>query len=186
MGVLPDAQMDAALVGRLREGDQGALSILYDRYATVLYTVAYRILGDRQSAEDLVHDVFLEAWNKAADYDPNRASVRTWLILRCRSRALDRAVSAPRRRTVSLEDEAVPEPAAAMIGTEGREDADRLQEAMASLSDEQRRVLELTFFRGLTSSDIAMEVGIPVGTVKSRLRAGLASLRLALGPKEVL
>lgn len=186
MSVLLDAQQDIALVRRLAEGDRAALAALYDRYAAVLFAVAYRILGERETAEDLVHDVFLEAWNKAAEYDPARASVRTWLILRTRSRALDRAVSAPRRRTVSLEDEAVPEPVAGPSGDYGRADADRVVDALASLSVEQRQVLELTFFRGLSSGDIAREVGIPVGTVKSRLRAGLTGLRSALGPKEVV
>lgn len=185
MGVLLDRGQDVALVRRLAEGDREALSQLYDRYAPVLMAVAFRVLGDRESAEDLVHDVFLEAWKKAGDYDPARASVRTWLILRTRSRALDRAVAAPRRRNVSIEDEAVPEPVAAPAPV-GREDADAVAEAMASLSEEQRRVLELTFFRGLSSGDIARELGVPLGTVKSRLRAGLSGLRLALGPKEVL
>lgn len=185
MGVLLDAQLDAALVRRLSEGDREAISLLYDRYASVLYAVAFRILGDRESAEDLVHDVFLEAWNKAADYDPSRASVRTWLILRTRSRALDRVVAAPRKRTVSMEDESVPEPVAASVGQEGFGDAERLHEALANLSEGQREVLELTFFRGLTSTDIAKELGIPVGTVKSRLRAGLSGLRVALAPREL-
>lgn len=185
MGVLLDREQDVALVRRLAEGDREALSQLYDRYAPVLMAVAFRVLGDRESAEDLVHDVFLEAWKKAGDYDPARASVRTWLILRTRSRALDRAVAAPRRRNVSIEDEAVPEPVAVPAPV-GREDADAVAEAMASLSEEQRRVLELTFFRGLSSGDIARELGVPLGTVKSRLRAGLSGLRLALGPKEVL
>ena len=186
MGVLLDTQLDVALVRRLAQGDTGALSELYDRYASVLYTVAFRILGDRESAEDLVQDVFMEAWKKAADYDPGRASVRTWLILRARSRALDRATSAPRRRSVSLEDETVPEPIAApSSGLDGIGDVERLQDALAGLSPEQRQVLELTFFRGLSSSDISREVGIPVGTVKSRLRAGLTGLRSALAPKDL-
>ncbi len=185
MGVLLDAQQDAALVKRLSEGDRDAMSSLYDRYASILYAVAFRIIGDRESAEDLVHDVFLEAWKKASEYDPARASVRTWLILRARSRALDRVTAAPRKRTVSMEDESIPEPAALMTGLEGSGDVERLHEALATLSDEQRQVLELTFFRGLSSGDIAKEVGIPVGTVKSRLRAGLSGLRVALGPKEL-
>ncbi len=185
MGVLLDALQDATLVRRLSEGDRDAMSSLYDRYASVLLAVAYRILGDRESAEDLVHDVFLEAWKKASEYDPARASVRTWLILRTRSRALDRVVSAPRKRTISIEDESVPEPVAVMTGLEGRGDADRVQEALGGLSAEQRQVLELTFYRGLTAADIAKEIGIPVGTVKSRLRAGLSGLRVALGPREL-
>ena len=182
MSVLLDGSFDIALVQRLVQGDSTALSELYDRYAPLLFTVALRILGDRESAEDLVHDVFMEAWKKAGDYDPRRASVRTWLILRARSRALDRATSAPRRRSVSLEDEAVAEPIAPAVSVDAIGDHERLAEAMANLSAEQRQVLELTFFRGLSSSEVAVEIDVPTGTVKSRLRAGLMGLKAVLAP----
>ena len=176
MSVLLDGSFDIALVQRLVQGDSTALSELYDRYAPLLFTVALRILGDRESAEDLVHDVFMEAWKKAGDYDPRHAS------LRARSRALDRATSAPRRRSVSLEDEAVAEPIAPAVSVDAIGDHERLAEAMANLSAEQRQVLELTFFRGLSSSEVAVEIGVPTGTVKSRLRAGLMGLKAVLAP----
>lgn len=178
-----DAAVDYTLVRRMSEGDADALGALYDRYGSLLFSVGLRILADRHAAEDLVQDVFLEAWRKSGEYDPARASVRTWLILRTRSRALDRLVAAPARRTVSMEDITMPEPAAPGAGADGRVDADRVQAALASLSVEQRQVLELTFFHGLSSGDIARQVGVPVGTVKSRLRAGLAGMRAVLRPE---
>lgn len=185
MGTAADNSGDAALVQRMALGDNTALGALYDRYAGVLYAVGLRILGDTQSAQDLVQDVFLEAWKKSGDYDPTRASVRTWLILRARSRALDRVVSAPNRRNISLDSADVPEPIAPAMGLDGSGDSERVMAAMATLSTEQRQVLELTFFRGLSSGDIAREIGVPVGTVKSRLRAGLNGLRVALRPEGV-
>ena len=182
MGDPLEVAVDYTLVRRMADGDAAALGELYDRYGSLLFSVGVRILTDRHAAEDLVQDVFLEAWRKAGEYDPNRASVRTWLILRARSRALDRVVSAPARRTVSMEDVTIPEPHAPSAGLDGKVDADRVQGALYDLSFEQRQVLELTFFQGLSSGDIARQVGVPVGTVKSRLRAGLAGMRAALGP----
>lgn len=182
MGDPHDAAVDISLVRRMADGDAAALGLLYDRYGTLLFSVGVRILSDRHAAEDLVQDVFLEAWRKSAEYDPARASVRTWLILRARSRALDRLMSASARRTVSMEDVTVPEPAASGTGMDNRADADRVHLALADLSAEQRQVLELTFFQGLSSGEIARQVGVPVGTVKSRLRAALGGLRAALGP----
>lgn len=171
---------DVLLVRRMAAGDGEALGLLYDRHAAVLLAVGMRILGDRQAAEDLVHDVLMECWRKAGDYDPSRSSVRTWLILRCRSRALDRRGSAPRTRTVALDDLgavelASPAPAAASGDTE------RVRAALDALPEVQRQVLELAFYSGLSSAEIAAQMGAPIGTVKSRTRLGLATLRGALG-----
>ena len=171
---------DVALVQRMASGDGDALGQLYDRYATVLLAIGLRILGERQGAEDLVHDVFMEAWRKSAAYDPSRASVRTWLILRCRSRALDRRSAAPRTRTVSIETVTGLDPASPAPTAETN-DADRVRAALDALPDAQRQVLELAFFAGLSSTEIAAQVGAPVGTVKSRTRLGLHALRGALG-----
>lgn len=178
------APEDAWLVQRMATGDREALSELYHRYVGLLLGVALKIAHDRETAEDLVQDVFLEAWKKAATYDPSRASVRTWLLLRIRSRALDRVGSAPVRRTVSLEDASSPEPSTAGSSVEVQSDAQRIPGALQGVSAEQRQVLELTFFSGLTATEIAEAVGIPVGTVKSRLRAGLSALRATLRVEE--
>lgn len=174
------ASEDATLVQRMAAGDREALSLLYRRYAGLLLGVALKIARDRETAEDLVQDVFLEAWKKAASYDPGRASVRTWLLLRTRSRALDRVGSAPVRRTVSLDEGTGPEPSFGASSLEDQSDAQRIPQALQGVSAEQRQVLEMTFFSGLTATEIAEVVGIPVGTVKSRLRAGLGALRSTL------
>ena len=184
MLAVPETTLDADLVRRMAAGDKVALGALYDRYASVLLATAFRILSDRQAAEDVVQDVFLEAWKKADAYDPSRAAVRTWLILRARSRSLDRLNAAPRRKTVYLDELTLPEIAGAVEAGPTGEDTDRLSDALAGLSPEQRRVLELAYYRGMSSSEIAQQVGIPIGTVKSRTRTALAALRVALGAKE--
>ncbi len=169
---------DVDLMREAARGEVGAISIIYDRFAGLLMTMAEKILLDRAMAEDLVHDVFLEVWRHAAGYDPARGSVRTWILVRLRSRALDRLRSARTRREVSNDDG---EPVSAV--TDEREDPglepDRkaVRRALAELPVEQREVIELAYFHGLSSSEIATRMGSPLGTVKSRTAAGLAKLR---------
>ena len=172
-----DAQLMVAVAG----GDRTALATLYDRYAAVMIGVGFRMLGDKQQAEDLLHDVFLEAWNKAASYSPERSKVSTWLLMRLRSRALDRLRTSGRRRSLELEDEVVDIPSSAgeddpALGMERV----AIRRALDLLPTEQRTVLELAYFYGLSSSEVASKVNVPVGTVKSRIAAGLAKLRVGL------
>lgn len=176
-----DAGRDRSLVEGLARGDASALAELYDRHAPVLGALARRILGSAVEAEDLVHDVFLEAWRHATDYDAERGSVRAWLVLRCRSRALDRRKSAPVSRTVSPADdtwlERVPDDQAPSgLGP----DEQVLRRLLLELPEEQRTVLWLGYFEGLSSSEIAERIAVPVGTVKSRVAAALGRLRNAL------
>ncbi len=172
---------ETELLQRIARGDQAALGVLYDRYSPVLMAIGCRVLGNREAAEDLLHDVFLEAWRRAADYDPTRGSVRVWLCMRMRSRSLDRIRSSGRRQTVPMEEANLPE---AEQGSDGDPSltADRVtvRRALEALPPEQRAVLELGYFEGLSSTEIAERVGIPVGTVKSRVASGIAKLRLAL------
>lgn len=168
---------DAVLVAAMAAGDRAALATLYRRYGGLLLSLALRIVRERNQAEDLLHDVFLEAWRSAKDFDPQRGSVRTWLAIRVRSRALDVRKSARVTRnagdagldTVSA-NAPLPSP-----------DLERVRAALAGLGTDQRRVVELAYFEGLTCSEIAARIGIPVGTVKSRLAAGLQRLREAFG-----
>lgn len=171
--------VDLQLVRRMAAGDSEALGQLYDRHAELLLAIGVRILGERQSAEDLVHDVMMEAWRKAGDYDPSRSSVRGWLVLRCRSRALDRRQALPRARWVPL-DEATPQALVSPPPAAG-EDTDRVRAALDGLPEPQRQVLELVFWAGLSAPEIAARLDTPVGTVKSRVRLGLTTLRGALG-----
>lgn len=174
----PDHDEDVLLVQAMADGDADALGRLYDRHAPRLMALGFRMLGNRNEAEDLVHDVLLEAWRSAADFDPTRGSVRTWLAMRYRSRSLDRLRSAARSRGVSLEEGGVPERAAPVTDdpTSGA-DRDRLARALTELPDTQRQVLELGYFEGLSSSEMAERLGVPIGTVKSRVAAALGKLR---------
>ena len=171
-----DATIDADLVAAVARGDQGALASLYDRHSGVLLGLAMRIVRDRREAEDLLHDVFLEAWRSAKSFDPKRGRVRTWLAIRMRSRALDLQKSARVSRNAGdaglemLVDD-----------TENRSpDHARVRAALADLGPDQRRVLELAYFEGLSCTEIAERISIPVGTVKSRIAAGLDRLRNGL------
>ena len=168
---------DAALVAALSGGNRDALAALYDRFAPMLLAVGMRILGERRDSEDVVHEVFVEAWKHAAAYDAERGTVRAWLVTRMRSRALDRVKSAGRSRSVPLDDAPV---IAAKVAEDGG-DNERLRVAMLTLPDEQRAVLELGYFEGLSSSEIAERQGVAVGTVKSRVAAAMAKLRAAMG-----
>jgi RNA polymerase sigma-70 factor, ECF subfamily len=165
-----------ALARRAREGDRGAFGEIYDRFAPLLLGVAARILGDRREAHDLVHDVFLEAWQHIREYDVERGSLRTWLLLRLRSRALDRLGRAEGRYHQPLDDlrqfEGSPSPVRISAVDEFA-----VRRALSQLETDVREVLECTYFGGLTAREIAERSGIPVGTVKSRLARGLAALQ---------
>jgi len=170
---------DAALVAAMAAGDRGALATLYDRYASLLLGLALKIVRERREAEDLLHDVFLEAWRSAKDFDPKRGRVRTWLAIRMRSRALDHQKSARVSRNAGDAGlEVVPDDREAVSP-----DHARVRASLASLGDDQKRVLELAYFEGLSCSEIAERIQIPIGTVKSRLAAGLARLREGMGGK---
>ncbi len=171
-----DASIDAELVASIARGDRGALASLYDRHSAVLLGLAMRIVRDRREAEDLLHDVFLEAWRSAKTFDPKRGRVRTWLAIRMRSRALDLQKSARVSRNAGdagldllVDDNQNASP-----------DHARVRAALADLGADQRRVLELAYFEGLSCTEIAERISIPVGTVKSRIAAGLDRLRNGL------
>ena len=176
-----EAADDIELVRAMARGDRDAFAQLYDRFSPLLMAVSMRVLGDRREAEDLIHDVFLEAWRQIADYDPARGTVRAWLLVRARSRALDRRKSAAVSRTIAVDPERFLEAAA-----DEPEDAatapDRttVRRLLTELGDEQRAVLELGYFEGLSSAEIAERLGLPIGTVKSRVAAALAKLRAGL------
>jgi RNA polymerase sigma-70 factor (ECF subfamily) len=171
---------DRRLVAGMVEGDRDSVAALYDLYAPVMMAVAIKMLGGHREAQDLVHDVFLEAWVHAGDYDPERGSLRSWLLLRLRSRALDRLGRAEATRTRSL-DEGDPALIGASLGSViERADRMSLREAIARLDTGVRDILELTYFRGLTAQTIADQMNVPVGTVRSRLARGLRDLRVAL------
>ncbi len=176
---------DWPLVEAIGQQNQGALSRLYDRYARVLYTLAYRILGSAEEAEEVVLDVFSKVWINATTYDPSRGRVDHWLFMMARSRALDRLRSRQRRdRVVDVStQQAQVEPISTPLPEEDlviQERRDRVQGALAQIPAEQRTVIELAYFSGLSQSEIATQTGLSLGTVKTRTRLGLTKLRTLL------
>jgi RNA polymerase sigma-70 factor (ECF subfamily) len=168
----------------MARGDAEALGALYDRYAPILLSLIERIAARGAEAEDLVHDVFLETWRRAGDYDPARGSVKSWLLLRARSRALDHKKSARVARRAGGSDSAcIEELEDSAAEPSFGPDRARLREVLLRLPPDQRTVLLLGYFEGMSSSEIAERVGIPLGTVKSRVAAALATLRQTLAER---
>lgn len=175
---------DAALIERVCRNDGEALRELHDRFAGLLIGLARRIVRDREEAEDVVQEVFVQVWRQADRYQSARSSVSTWLVMITRSRAIDRVRNrqvvdrtAQAAHEEGFMESASAEAPAAVIHRERRS---RLQSVMAELPEEQRHVLELAYFRGLTQTEIADQTGIPLGTVKTRTLLALRKLRAAL------
>lgn len=172
----PEQPSDATLVAYMTAGDRSAVAALYARHARPLLALARSMLETREEAEDLIHDVFLEAWRCSGAYSEQRGTVRAWLFMRARSRALDRMKSAHRSRTAlaesSSEREAWPS------------DSSWLPELLSRMPECQRQVIMLGYFEGLSTVEIAERLGIPPGTVKSRTRAALSRLRDVLGARD--
>jgi RNA polymerase sigma-70 factor (ECF subfamily) len=178
-----DGLEDAELVAAVTRGDKNALARIYDRHAGLLLALGLRILSDRTLAEDVLHDVFLEAWHHAAEFDPARGTVRAWLVTRMRSRSLDRRASATRQRRLADEmKQQAGEPAPGAPGASV--DGERVRTQVAGLPPELSEVIEMAYFEGLSSSDMAVRLGIPIGTVKSRTARALAALREGLAARE--
>ncbi|MGH3004193.1 MAG: RNA polymerase sigma factor [Gaiellaceae bacterium] len=168
---------DDVLLSDMAAGDESALAELYDRFGRVAYGVAYRIVRDRTLAEDAVQDAFLAAWRTAASFDSGRGKVSTWLLTLVHRRAVDVVRREDRRRALPLEHAPVASGDATEDSAEVREERRRVQTALARLPDQQRRALELAYYGGLSQSELADELGVPIGTVKSRMFTALAKLR---------
>ncbi len=168
----------------MASGDSSGLAALYDRHARAIYSLAIRILADAAEAEDVVQDVFTQAWRQATRYDAARAPVAGWLMIITRARALDRL---RRRRSriaeadmdASTPDPRDPDPSQETLAISA-EQADRLRGALGELSDGQRAAIELAYYEGLSQSDIAERLHQPLGTIKTRMRSGLLKLREVL------
>jgi RNA polymerase sigma-70 factor (ECF subfamily) len=179
---------DQQLMAALARSDLRALEALYDRYARPAYALAYRIVGDRGGAEDVVQDAFLSAWRQAKSYRKERGSPRTWLMAIVHHRAIDRIrASAASATTLSLEElpdgptEAPGVWQQVWAGLRG----DAVRRALEQLPPEQKKSLELAYFSGYTQTEIAELMGVPLGTVKGRMRMGLQKLRAWLESPEL-
>ena len=179
-----DRLADQATLARMGRGDHDALAELYDRHARPIYSLALRILQDRGDAEDIVQDVFTQAWTQAARYDTGRGSVAAWLLNIARSRAIDRLRSkrarpdnaADRGAAPDIPDGAVPQDLQLLSS----EQLARLQKALKELPMLQRLALELAYYEGLTHTEIAERLEQPLGTVKTRIRQAVIRLRESL------
>ncbi|MBA3842632.1 MAG: sigma-70 family RNA polymerase sigma factor [Actinobacteria bacterium] len=179
---MPDADDD--LLAAIARGDEQALAALYDRFGGVAYGVAFRILRDASLAQDAVQDAFLAAWRTAAAFDPARGSASTWLLTLVHRRAVDVVRREERRRADSLEDVPVAAGDATDETAELREQRRAVQGALAQLPDDQRQALELAYYGGLSQSELAERLGVPLGTIKSRMFAALGRLRELLGEQQ--
>ena len=176
---------DRAWMDRLAGGDLGALDLLYEQYGAMAFSIAFRITGDRSAAEDVVQDAFLGAWRNAGRYAGARGSVRTWLLSIVHHRAID--AIRRRRPTVELPASEAGLPDSLTLpdawgDVELRLDREAVQVALTRISEVQREAIELAYFGGLTQTEIAERTGVPLGTVKGRLRLGLQGMRAALLP----
>lgn len=179
-----DRDAETALVARVAARDEVALAELFDRFAPTLLAVSQRILGNAADAEEVLQEVFIHLWGRAASYDPGRSSVATWLVLVARSRAIDRLRSrqVAERALDFARAEGPPKfesPRAAANVLDHQRKA-RVGAALAQLPDEQRQVLDLAYYRGMTQSEIALRTGVPLGTVKTRTLLALRKLRETL------
>lgn len=171
---------DEQLVQAVARADEDALGELYDRFGRVAYGLAYKILQDAALAEDAVQEAFLQIWRGAGSYRPERARASTWLLTYVHRRAVDLVRREQRRRSVRVEE--LPEPSGSGADEEVVASSRReiVKEALRRLPSEQREAIELAYYGGLTQSELAAQLGQPLGTIKSRMFTGLRRLRVLL------
>ena len=184
----PALPSDADLMAALARRDLDALAALYDRHGRLAYSLSYRILGEPESAQDVVHDAFIAAWKGAGGYRPERGSVRGWLMSIVHHRSIDLLRRKTAFRPAPLEEaagQASDDDTAAQAEVNVTNAG--MRQALEQLPAAQRKTIELAYFGGYTHAEMAELMGVPLGTVKGRMRIGLQKLRRALddGPARV-
>lgn len=176
-------QVEHELMQRIAGGDNDAFDVFCDRYSPLIFSTAYKVLNHAQDAEDVAHDVLLSVWKKAGSYNATKGTLVTWICTTTRNRSIDRVRSFQRRSAMHDRFETRQEREKPEARSTGRDDLYRsdarsiLQNAVVELSPEQREVIELAYFEGLTQRQIAERLQSPLGTVKARIRRGLQRLR---------
>jgi RNA polymerase sigma-70 factor, ECF subfamily len=171
---------DEDLISLVEAGDADAFATLYDRHSRAAFSLAYRMMGERQAAEDLAQDAFLKVWRGANSYRAERGSVRTWILSIVHNRGIDKLRSqASRRKTQERVEASAPrsQPSEAFAETWRNSQRDQVREALNTLPAEQLKILELAYFSGYTHVEISELLGLPLGTVKGRMRLGLKKIR---------
>jgi RNA polymerase sigma-70 factor, ECF subfamily len=182
--VPPDPTIALHLIQQVAKQDRDAFSQLYDRFSTLVFTLAMRMLKARSDAEDLLQEVFVQVWRQAQNYSAERGSPEAWIVNIARSRAIDKIRSIRRmQKSFVLTDDPARAESPENVESSSVESETRLamNSALANLPDMQRKVLELAYFDGLTQSEIADRLAEPLGTVKTRMRSGIQKLREILG-----
>ena len=171
---------DEDLISLVEGGDAEAFAVLYDRHGRPAYSLAYRMMGEKQAAEELAQNAFIKVWRGAGSYRAERASVRTWILSIVHNRGIDQLRShASRRRTQEkIEASAASsQPSEAFAETWRNTQSEQVREALNTLPKEQLKILELAYFSGYTHVEIAEQLDLPLGTVKGRMRVGLKKIR---------
>lgn len=182
-----ESSADLDLLRRICAQDERALETLYDKHSALVYAMAMRIVGDRNLAQEILQDCFLRAWNSASQFDIARGNVSAWLVGIARNRAID--VLRSKQHQARLKEDAMPTQGKEeiAIGLSQRDPSDAMllrsavRDALGSLSDEQRQVIEMAYYEGLSQSEISTKLDTPLGTVKTRMRDGMEKLRKSLG-----
>ena len=175
------AAEDAALLGKVEQGDQAAMGLLFDRYSGIVYSVALRVLKDTGQAEDVMQDIFIQIWKKPGAFISGRGSLGAWLVVVARNRAID--ALRRRRPTDSVEDVVLASSTDLAAEAERNTLMEKVRAYMHQLPPEQRKSVEMAYFEGMSHSEIAEKTGDPLGTVKTRIRLALITLRKAMQGK---